>query len=41
MNVKQLLKAMPGMFEHNDKNVRAEVILIMYSVYNVSFISYN
>ena len=25
VNVKQLLKVMPGMFEHSDKNVRAEV----------------
>ena len=32
VNVKQLLKAMPGMFEHNDKNVRAEVRLITYCV---------
>ena len=25
MNMKQLMKALPGMFEHSDKNVRAEV----------------
>ena len=25
VNVKLLLKSMPGMFEHSDKNVRAEV----------------
>ena len=25
VNVKQLLKAMPGMFEHSDKTARAEV----------------
>ena len=25
MNMKQLMKALPGMFEHSDKNVRGEV----------------
>ena len=27
-NIKQLLKSIPGMFEHSDKTVRAEVSVI-------------
>ena len=32
MNVKQLMKAMPDMFVHSDKNVRAEVCVVCLSV---------
>ena len=31
MNVKLLMKALPTMFEHSDKNVRAEVTVAAYT----------
>ncbi|CAI8010225.1 Cytoskeleton-associated protein 5 [Geodia barretti] len=33
VNMKQLLKSMPSMFEHSDKNVRAEAKLLAVEVY--------
>ena len=31
-NIKQLLKTIPGMFEHSDKTVRAEVSDLVYII---------
>ena len=41
VNVKHMLKAMPGMFEHSDKNVRTEVRTVESTVECMGICYYN